>query len=295
MVLSTWRSGSSFLGGVISAISGSFYYFEPLYHLASDQIRTPGELANEATETIHQLLKCNYTGLEKYLNSDDHLNENNRRLRTYCEAFHFLKLCKHPSFMSSFCSIFPFQVIKTVRFRAALAEPLLSNLDLNIQIVLLIRDPRGIISSRNREEWCGTECRNTTGLCQDLVSDFKAARYLTKKYPTRFKIVRYEDLTLDVFKVVEQILLFYGLPFHVDVIRYLDTHTNGKRTVDTQFLTRDTKNAAFSWRQRLTFAEIERVQSECSEALDSWGYQKISSEDELKSDTFHPLLPLRYN
>ncbi|KAG4071372.1 hypothetical protein HA402_004076 [Bradysia odoriphaga] len=108
-----------------------------------------------------------------------------------------------------------------VRLRPSFVEPLLIDSELNVKIVLLIRDPRGIIASRKRDEWCAhsKECLDYTKLCQDLVLDAKAAQYLTKKYPGRFKAIRYEDLSLNTFKVAKEVYSAQKLCIYGDIIK----------------------------------------------------------------------------
>lgn len=60
---------------------------------------------------------------------------------------------------------------------------------LGIRLVLLIRDPRGILQSRKHREWCPTkpDCSDPALVCADMVSDFSAAVRLIKKYPRTFR------------------------------------------------------------------------------------------------------------
>lgn len=127
-----------------------------------------------------------------------------------------------------------------------------------------------------------------------MVSDFKAAEILTKKYPLRFKAIRYEDLSLDPFKVTKEILSFYGLPFDAAVEEFLDSHT---RTdiggVSSTF--RDSKTAPFHWMRDLSFYEIDHIQKNCGEAMDLWGYKKADNDDALTGTIFNPLLKFPFS
>lgn len=62
-------------------------------------------------------------------------------------------------------------------------------LSLRIKIVLLIRDPRGVLQSRKHREWCPNEpdCSDPSILCSDMVLDYKTAVKFSKKYPNKFK------------------------------------------------------------------------------------------------------------
>lgn len=60
---------------------------------------------------------------------------------------------------------------------------------LNLNVILLVRDPRGILQSRKHREWCpgNPDCDQAVNLCDDMISDYRAAIKFHNKYPTRFK------------------------------------------------------------------------------------------------------------
>ena len=68
-------------------------------------------------------------------------------------------------------------------------------------------------------------------------------------------VVRYEDLSLNPYKMTKEILQFYGLPYHPEVKMFLDTHT--KQDVGGVSSTyRDSKSAPFHWTKDLTYDEV---------------------------------------
>lgn len=60
---------------------------------------------------------------------------------------------------------------------------------LGVRLVLLVRDPRGILQSRKHREWCPSkpDCSDPALVCGDMVSDFSAAVEFSKKYPNSFR------------------------------------------------------------------------------------------------------------
>ena len=64
LVATTWRSGSTFLGDIMTAHPGTFYHYEPLLHYDIVQART-GALAKDAVRTLRDLMHCNYTSLSE--------------------------------------------------------------------------------------------------------------------------------------------------------------------------------------------------------------------------------------
>ena len=170
MVATTWRSGSTFLGDIMTAHPGTFYHYEPLLHYDIVQARS-GPLAEDAVRTLKNLMHCNYTQLGESLNqivvtnnvflcSDQYLRygkshqwlfSHTARLWSHCLADgpkFKQSYCWKPEFLNKFCPLFPFQSIKTVRLRLNLTRSLVEDPSLNVRILLLVRDPRGTMESR---------------------------------------------------------------------------------------------------------------------------------------------------
>ncbi|CAL4124629.1 unnamed protein product, partial [Meganyctiphanes norvegica] len=136
IVITTWRSGSTFVGDILSILPLTYYHNEPLMDFGIKQVRT-GTNAIQALYTIRQLLNCNYTDMKHYLNCQhEHpwLLNPNAPLWKHCVTR--LDLCRRPEFLSSFCSLFPFQTIKTVRLRLNLTKGFLEDIKLITQKVL---------------------------------------------------------------------------------------------------------------------------------------------------------------
>lgn len=274
----------------------NYYHYEPLLNYEIIQIRDPPQ-SDTAIETLRQLLKCNYTTLTDYLEfgqNHNYLFSHNIRLWRNCHMYP--QYCYDPQFLNGFCRLFPFQSMKVVRLRLALAESLLNDDALNVKIVLLVRDPRGIIQSRKHREWCPgqPDCDSSEILCNDMVLDFKAAEIFTKKYPKKFKAIRYEDLSMDPFTVTKDILNFYGLPFDPEVEEFLDSHTRADiGGVSSTF--RDSKTAPFHWMRDLSFDEVEQIQLNCVKAMSLWGYKETDDEEALLTTAFNPILKFPFS
>lgn len=127
VIITTWRSGSTFLGDVINSVPGNYYHYEPLLDYGIVQIRGP-PMAESAVFTLKSLLNCDYTNLNRYLwygMSHVYLFTHNTRLWNQCEIYpHY---CWNSTFLNDFCKLFPFQSMKTVRLRLRLADDLLKD------------------------------------------------------------------------------------------------------------------------------------------------------------------------
>lgn len=125
IIITTWRSGSTFLGDILNALPGNYYHYEPLLTYDIMQIRGPPH-DKPAIKTLKKLLQCNYTGLDEYLEfgqSHNYLFTHNNRLWNQCHLFP--NFCYQPKFLEPFCKLFPLQSMKVVRLRMRLAASLL--------------------------------------------------------------------------------------------------------------------------------------------------------------------------
>ncbi|XP_017485760.1 PREDICTED: carbohydrate sulfotransferase 4, partial [Rhagoletis zephyria] len=250
VIITTWRSGSTFLGDILNAMPGNYYHYEPLLSFGINQVRDTSE-GIEALRMLRQLLYCNYTDMQEYLDygkQHSYLFEHNERLWSVCKEFpHF---CWQPKFLTPMCKLFPMQSMKVVRLRLSLAKALLDDNSLNVRMILLVRDPRGTMQSRKHRDWCAgnIDCENPHYVCQDLVADYHAAVELLKEHSSRFRTLRYEDLSLNTYDMTQEVLQFYGLPFDPLVEEFLDTHTKVNiGGVSSTY--RDSKSAPFHWKQ----------------------------------------------
>ncbi|XP_046471357.1 carbohydrate sulfotransferase 5-like isoform X1 [Neodiprion pinetum] len=273
VIITTWRSGSTFLGDVLTAHPGVFYHYEPLLDFDIVQIRGP-PLASQALRNLKALLNCEYEDLDHYIQfgrGHSWLLNHNSPLWKQCQAHR--RICYNHRFLSGMCKLFPFQSMKLVRLRLRVAQQLLADEKLAVRLILLVRDPRGTLQSRKHRSFCreSPDCSDPSLLCADMVSDYNAAVELQRKYPSTFRVIRYEDLAVEPYKHVEELFKFYGLDFHPSVKRFLDTHTkNDVGGVSSTY--RNSKAAPFHWRADLEFEEVEEIQRNCVVAMKHWGY-----------------------
>lgn len=168
-----------------------------------------------------------------------------------------------------------------------------------MRIVLLVRDPRGTLQSRKHHPWCPGEkdCDHAPTLCQDLVSDYEAAQVLIKKFPNRFMVVRYEDLSLDPLRVSEEIFNLYGIPFDEAAKSFLEAKTISNPNhwlEDLEFeevrLEVEYVNKIEEWgRINCYILQVKEIQDGCTKAMSLWGYKMLANET-MQNMSFDPLL-----
>lgn len=288
VILSYWSSGASFFGEILHSLPDNYYNFEPLMHFGTRKIRNTSDVTL-AFNTLRKILQCNYIGLDDYFQSENYELVARRNTLLWNSCQFNTSYCSNPAFVGTFCQMMPYQITTEFRLLAEHSEILLKDSELDVKIVLLIRDPRGIMHSRKQKTWCKghPDCENMSNLCNDMVADFKAAERLTKKYPNRFAVLRYEDLSLNPFDITQKIFKFYGLPFHENVKQFLATQVNKEGKISTF---QDSEVAPFRWAREMSISEVQSIQSECGEAMSLWGYEHVTEEDILKGADYEPLL-----
>lgn len=127
VIISTWRSGSTFLGDILNSLPGNYYHYEPLLTYDIVQIRGPPNDVR-AVKSLKKLLKCDYTNMQEYLEfgqTHNYLFTHNTRLWNQCHLFP--NFCYQPKFLEPFCKLFPMQSMKIVRLRLKIAARLLED------------------------------------------------------------------------------------------------------------------------------------------------------------------------
>ncbi|XP_037089198.1 carbohydrate sulfotransferase 6-like isoform X2 [Pollicipes pollicipes] len=280
MIVTTWRSGSTFLADVLNSHPAMFYHYEPLMDFGIRRVRH-GALADKAVTNIQRLMSCDYSEMGDYIaysRTHHYVQEHNWRLWRYCGAGK-REFCWRSDFLSAFCRLFPFQTMKTVRLALNATERLLKAQP-ELRVLLLVRDPRGTLQSRGHRTWCPhqPDCDDPARLCDDLVADYWAAQRLAKLYPPhRLRVVRYEDFSLHLNSSVPALLHHARLHYHSTIQQFVKGHTSfSKGDVSSTF--RKSNVAPFMWPKSLTWPKVRAIQSTCSKAMKLWGYKTMPKE-----------------
>ena len=204
LLVSTFRSGSSFLGELLSRYPGTFYSFEPLiYTRTMNTSEVPWARRSTFSRKtkdmfVQQLLKVFKCRLDieyiRYISYTYPSIRYNFRLWDTCKTLCpgcsdelVMQKCSILSFYNSTCPKFPIRLMKTVRFRVEDSEKLLLDPEIGkrLKIIFLVRDPRGVMKSRSSQaRWCNfAECSNPGILCKNMHNDVSAAFRLRVRYP----------------------------------------------------------------------------------------------------------------
>ena len=185
LVAATWRSGSSFFGELLSHYPGVYYSYEPLHTIYTNK-EFNNDTEASAKTLISSLLKCSYNDvMVKYLRARSKWFWYNFRVWSTCKNVLPAKsACFLPLFYRATCPLFPIRIVKTVRMRVQETEALLRDPELaNLKVVVLVRDPRGVMNSRATMNWCKVDhCANAEVVCEHLDQDLKSTCKLQKRW-----------------------------------------------------------------------------------------------------------------
>lgn len=284
LLFAYFRSGSTFLGDLLQQNWKSFYTFEPL-HFMSDGVRIEDDRVKEAHHLIEKIFRCDFEDLKYYVEwvkktRNQFLFKWNKFLWGICRFR--IYSCFDTNFIQQTCLRAKVQIMKVARLQMRHLETLLPKInDLNVRIVYLVRDPRGTLKSRQNMMWCSkkSNCSDISSLCSEMRQDLNSFKQFKKIYPSRFTLVKYEDLSTDPNTYAKQLLDQFSIPYSASVKRFLKVHTNSrssdysKRNPYTTI--RNSKSVAYEWMQTLNMTDILQVQNTCGDLLQELGYKFI--------------------
>ncbi|XP_028932022.1 carbohydrate sulfotransferase 6-like [Ornithorhynchus anatinus] len=250
LILSSWRSGSSFVGQLFSQHPDVFYLMEPAWHVWVSLAQGRAAVLHMAVrDLVRSVFLCDMDVFDAYLPWRRNLSDlfqwaTSRALCSppACGAFRrdaisgeaaCKTLCGRQPFavVAEACRSYSHVVVKEVRFfNLRVLYPLLTDPSLDLRVVHLVRDPRAVLKSREQSAKAlardngivlgtnGTRVELDPGLrvvqevCRSHVRIVEAA---TVKPPPflrdRYRLVRFEDLVRDPLAEIRGMYDFAGL------------------------------------------------------------------------------------
>lgn len=313
------RSGSSFLGEMFNRNPNAFYIFEPIHTIdvfLDARRRFPALYDTLVRNLLGTIYECNFQKHPLFVNT---LTASTFRLKS--EALMSGGLCDprvnsgkmhlcqrlNATFLSQICRSHPHKVIKTIRMvRWENIDFLQHSTHTPAKVIHLVRDPRGIITSRvswilerlpqfmnstsnKASEKMLKAISNYIGnvskdLCTQMINDIKEWTKRSK-HDENFAMVRYEDVSKDPLTAYKKISEFTGIAQSQTVIHWLQNNT--KYSLDTNYYstTRNATAVPHMWRSRLTMSFINEIQNHCGNVMNTLGYKLIRNEKERRDTT----------
>ncbi|XP_042879001.1 uncharacterized protein LOC122257645 [Penaeus japonicus] len=234
LIVTSWRSGSTFMGDILRSHPGTYYHYEPLHDFGIKQVRSGG-VAAQALHNLKHFLSCDYSEM----------------------------VCVRPQRPP----VEPLQgaprPVLEGRVPVALLQPLppsgpeagptqtqphagaAGGREVGSSSLLIYVAP-----PRRKVKWCSRQkdCDDPETLCKDLLRDYVTASVFSKKFPRSFRAIRYEDFSFNVYNMTKELLDFFHLDFHPNIQKFLATHTN--RTKGNSYSTfRDSRAAPVHWQK----------------------------------------------
>ncbi|XP_078682089.1 carbohydrate sulfotransferase 1-like [Branchiostoma floridae x Branchiostoma belcheri] len=309
IIFTNRRSGSSFLGELFNQNPDVFYLFEPLKAL--EQRVSYQNLQVQAAPTLGDMMTCNFTGLGYFLN----FTSRERLHRTSSKALSSPPMCPKsirwsPSaklqgclelsrdMVSDVCRSKRHVAVKTIRLVDVKSlAPLVRNPRLNVKVVHLIRDPRGIYNSRVNEKRgekgaLDAVAEQMNFLCKREAYNLQVGRSPLPWLSGRYRLFRYEDLAQRPLQQVQQLYDFVGLPLPGHVTQWILDNTQEDRDGSLYTTSRNSSATAHAWRHAVPWPYAQRVESTCAKMLDLAGYKRAPSENHLHDMSYSLMGPI---
>ncbi|KAK8761540.1 hypothetical protein V5799_027193 [Amblyomma americanum] len=281
LVLASYRSGSTFIGELLSSGPTTFFHFEPL-QLFSESGRLRWGRQADAFQLLNKLVRCRMQEVPLYMVwlERRHEYKRNRFLADVCQGG---KSCFCPRHVASLCLRSRTQVFKFTRLHfAQVAKWIESNPDIaeSVRVIHLVRDPRAIYASRQGVKWCirNPDCASAEALCSQMRSDLDAFEVLTgRKRPYPLHRLRFEDLAADPVNETSRLFGLLDIEFAPSTTEYLKAHTTSDDwdLWNPHSTWRNTSQVADRWKRKLRQDDIKVIERVCADVLRRLGYELL--------------------
>lgn len=184
------RSGSTLTAKLLSLLPRTYYSIEPIRTMLS--LRFPDSHTNKFKLHffLRSLMKCHIDQNEDYLHARQLFNVKHDTLNEFCiqRALNDSSadyLCHDGAFRSFMCNWADIHLLKIVSIQLHTVLDFLDDPSLNIKILHLLRDPRGIIVSISRIPGFESFLYEPNFYCQNMREDLRTATIIEEKHPNR--------------------------------------------------------------------------------------------------------------
>ncbi|KAM5262609.1 carbohydrate sulfotransferase 6 [Ctenodactylus gundi] len=266
LVLSSWRSGSSFVGQLFSQHPDVFYLMEPGWHVWSALSQGSAPVLHMAVrDLVRSVFLCDMDVFDAYLPWRRNLSDLFQWAvsRALCsppacgafarDAISNEAVCKplcarRPfSLAREACRSYSHVVLKEVRFfNLQVLYPLLTDPALNLRVVHLVRDPRAVLRSREQTAkalardngivlgtngtWVEADprLRVVAEVCRSHVRITETALHKPPPFlQGRYRLVRFEDLAREPLAQIRGLYDFTGLTLTPQLEAWIHNTTHG--------------------------------------------------------------------
>ncbi|XP_014679708.1 PREDICTED: carbohydrate sulfotransferase 4-like [Priapulus caudatus] len=250
------RGGTTFTGDILSSHPDVFYLYETSWFSEdrTHSLRRADASVVDSRRIITKLQTCDYTepelrefmkyqvrrghyarshAISRELGCDDPLLM--RRLDK-CRPLG-KKCAETPSLWQRACRSHRVHVFKILRLHVVDVAPLAATLaatlaGVSVKFILLTRDPRGVLTSRERHKFVALHLRSPD-VCYNMAENYDSAAALNLSSDV-LKVIRYEDVADHPEVKVREIYDFVGLPYLPETDAYIALNTRGETGSDAK-------------------------------------------------------------
>lgn len=318
LIHTNYRSGSSFFGELFNQHPNVFYSYEPL-------ILQELGYAFQQIEILNSTFNCNISDASEAKDENKSLAATLRQCRrqNVCFRNRMKNLCSYEfctqphscmgclrmnsKILSELCESKSLTAAKVIRLQSLqLLRPLLEDDKSDIKVIHLVRDPRGIYSSRMKLSHKSLNMKTT---CDKILQNAKLGLINAPEWlRSRYKLIRYEDLALSPMEIAEEIYDFVGLEMTATIRQWITINTlghtsqssdptaqrlwsirrNRRRKIPTArfeniilsnaYTTIRHSNSTWrAWTNLLDSKTIEEIQDDCKEVMELLGYRIVKN------------------
>ena len=192
--------------------------------------------------------------------------------------------------VESQCKSKPYTVTKILRTTIDMYRDVL-NEHKDVVLIQLLRDPRGVVNSRQRTRWYAPVYRQYKSmtddvkcLCSRMYADYKSGLELQKKYPGKFIFVVYEDLLSDLPNKLDRLYKQLGMDTLNQLTNISDDFKKlvGFHNISKTGNGKKSKDYEFWWRSSLKWATVETVDKNCRDIYQAIGYKGFINEKQYR-------------
>jgi hypothetical protein len=158
----------------------------------------------------------------------------------------------------------------------------LENLFPTAKYVVIVRDPRAVVSSYLKNRW-GLATNAYTG-GQKWRREVMSQRLFMEANKDRVIAIRYEDLINDLEAQVEKVCAFFGVVVEAEMLSYYKNKANYSLNASNKETNKapDAKHVA-KWKRSLTPYQINVIETVADDEMTIWGYEKVGENVDVSS------------
>lgn len=300
IIISSPRSGSSFLGEIFNQHSDVFYLFEPLHTVQKSVTQHSGlefkfsssSYQKKAFQLFDDMMNCNFgSGIfirylvpgdrerSLVLNSPPFCSKNEKSTVCYKLTSQQLEtVCKNNYGVFAAKILTHRLPISNDEWNKKFLQSCSSNGASECKIIHLVRDPRAVVESlrnlnffRQFNEPEREFSWYVEKICHQIEVDVKIGKFLSTVLPDGYKLIRFEDLALTPLLVVSELYHFTGIEMLDSIKKWLRKATT-TQNAGPYSTSRVSKQVVSKWKTNMSPEKVQIVESLCGRLMKKLNY-----------------------